>query len=128
MLVVFLLIRRPPRSKRTDTLFPYTSSSDLSFGHALEAETGYSDRLLHGEAVAAGMVLAHQFSAANGLCPVADADRVRPHLASEIGRAHVCTTVTNPHLVCRLLLATKKAVDQQERERVYTLFPYTHKY
>ena len=53
-----------------------------SFGHALEAETGYSDRLLHGEAVAAGMVLAHQFSAANGLCPVADAARVRDHLAS----------------------------------------------
>ena len=53
-----------------------------SFGHALEAETGYSDRLLHGEAVAAGMVLAHQFSAANGLCPAADAERVRDHLAS----------------------------------------------
>jgi 3-dehydroquinate synthase len=53
-----------------------------SFGHALEAETGYSDRLLHGEAVAAGMVLAHQFSAANGLCPAADAERVRAHLAS----------------------------------------------
>ncbi|MGV7119701.1 3-dehydroquinate synthase [Sphingopyxis sp. 550A] len=53
-----------------------------SFGHALEAETGYSDRLLHGEAVAAGMVLAHQFSAANGLCPAADAARVRDHLAS----------------------------------------------
>ncbi|WP_260582241.1 3-dehydroquinate synthase [Sphingopyxis sp. PET50] len=53
-----------------------------SFGHALEAETGYSNRLLHGEAVAAGMVLAHQFSAANGLCPPEDAARVRDHLAS----------------------------------------------
>ena len=53
-----------------------------SFGHALEAETGYSDRLLHGEAVAAGMVLAHEFSAANGLCPAEDAARVRDHLAS----------------------------------------------
>ncbi|MBL8649267.1 MAG: 3-dehydroquinate synthase [Sphingopyxis sp.] len=53
-----------------------------SFGHALEAETGYSDRLLHGEAVAAGMVLAHQFSAANGLCSREDAARVRDHLAS----------------------------------------------
>lgn len=53
-----------------------------SFGHALEAETGYSDRLLHGEAVAAGMVLAHEFSAANGLCPPGDAARVRDHLAS----------------------------------------------
>ena len=53
-----------------------------SFGHALEAETGYSARLLHGEAVAAGMVLAHRFSAAKGLCSAADAERVRAHLAS----------------------------------------------
>lgn len=51
-----------------------------SFGHALEAETGYSDKLLHGEAVAAGMALAHRFSAANGLCAAADADRVVAHL------------------------------------------------
>ncbi|SNT00751.1 3-dehydroquinate synthase [Sphingopyxis indica] len=58
-----------------------------SFGHALEAETGYSDRLLHGEAVAAGMALAHQFSAAQSLCPAADAARVRDHLAS-VGLPH----------------------------------------
>jgi len=58
-----------------------------SFGHALEAETGYSDRLLHGEAVAAGMVLAHQFSAAKGLCPAEDAARVRDHLAG-LGLPH----------------------------------------
>lgn len=37
-----------------------------TFGHALEAETGYSDRLLHGEAVAMGMVLACQLSARMG--------------------------------------------------------------
>ena len=53
-----------------------------TFGHALEAATGYSDRLLHGEAVAAGMALAFRFSAARGLCPVADADAVRDHLSS----------------------------------------------
>lgn len=58
-----------------------------SFGHALEAETGYSDRLLHGEAVAAGMALAHRFSAANGLCPEADAERVAAHLAA-VGLPH----------------------------------------
>ena len=58
-----------------------------SFGHALEAETGYSDRLLHGEAVAAGMVLAHRFSADHGLCPPEDAMRVRDHLAS-VGLPH----------------------------------------
>ncbi|WP_029624387.1 3-dehydroquinate synthase [Sphingomonas sp. KC8] len=51
-----------------------------TFGHALEAETGFSDRLLHGEAVAAGMALAFGFSAAQGLCPADDAVRVRAHL------------------------------------------------
>jgi 3-dehydroquinate synthase len=51
-----------------------------TFGHALEAETGFSDRLLHGEAVALGMVLAFRFSAARGLCDPADAARVSAHL------------------------------------------------
>ena len=50
-----------------------------TFGHALEAETGYSDRLLHGEAVALGCVLAFEFSAERGLCPRAHAERVRSH-------------------------------------------------
>jgi 3-dehydroquinate synthase len=53
-----------------------------TFGHALEAETGYSERLLHGEAVALGCVLAFGFSAERGFCPIDDADRVRAHLAS----------------------------------------------
>ena len=51
-----------------------------TFGHALEAATGYSDKLLHGEAVAAGMALAFAFSAEVGLCPPADAARVADHL------------------------------------------------
>jgi 3-dehydroquinate synthase len=51
-----------------------------TFGHALEAETGFSDRLLHGEAVALGMALAFRFSAARGLCGEADAARVSAHL------------------------------------------------
>ncbi|MBX3502454.1 MAG: 3-dehydroquinate synthase [Alphaproteobacteria bacterium] len=51
-----------------------------TFGHALEKETGYGGGLLHGEAVAIGMVLAFDMSAALGLCPAADARRVRAHL------------------------------------------------
>ncbi len=51
-----------------------------TFGHALEAETGFSDRLLHGEGVAAGMALAFAFSAAKGLCPGQDVERVAAHL------------------------------------------------
>ncbi len=52
-----------------------------TFGHALEAESGYSDELLHGEAVAVGMVLAFDLSVRLGLCPGDDATRVRRHLA-----------------------------------------------
>jgi 3-dehydroquinate synthetase len=52
-----------------------------TFGHALEADAGYSDRLLHGEAIAIGMALALEFSARRGLLPKADADRAIRHLA-----------------------------------------------
>ena len=53
-----------------------------TFGHALEAEAGFSDRLLHGEAVAAGCVLAYRYSAHIGLCGASDADRVAAHMAA----------------------------------------------
>jgi 3-dehydroquinate synthase len=53
-----------------------------TFGHALEAECGYGDELLHGEAVAIGMVMAFDLSARLGLCPTADAARLARHLAS----------------------------------------------
>lgn len=53
-----------------------------TFGHALEGATGYdAARLVHGEAVAIGMVLAHRFSARLGLASPDDADRVEAHLA-----------------------------------------------
>lgn len=47
-----------------------------TFGHALEAETGFSDKLLHGEAVALGMVLAARYSARQGFMSGGDAERV----------------------------------------------------
>ena len=53
-----------------------------TFGHALEAETGYGDALLHGEAVSIGMVLAFDLSVRLGRCPAADAERLRRHLAA----------------------------------------------
>jgi 3-dehydroquinate synthase len=53
-----------------------------TFGHALEAATGFSDRLLHGEGVAVGMTLAFAFSARRGLMPAAEAERVAKHLAA----------------------------------------------
>lgn len=51
-----------------------------TFGHALEAGAGYSDRLLHGEGVAIGMALAFAFSARLGLCSGQDVTRVIRHL------------------------------------------------
>lgn len=50
-----------------------------TFGHALEAATGYSERLLHGEAVAIGCVLAFETSAALGLCEADVPARVIAH-------------------------------------------------
>jgi len=52
-----------------------------TFGHALEAETGFGDALLHGEAVALGMVLAFDFAMRLGIASGQDATRVRRHIA-----------------------------------------------
>lgn len=65
-----------------------------TFGHALEADTGFSDLLLHGEGVAAGMALAFRYSARRGLCPAEDAERVTAHLKAvglphDLASAHV---------------------------------------
>ncbi len=60
-----------------------------TFGHALEAETGFGDELLHGEAVAIGTVLAFQLSAAKGLCPQEDVTRILHHFTA-------CDLMTQP--------------------------------
>jgi 3-dehydroquinate synthase len=52
-----------------------------TFGHAFEAACGFSDRLLHGEAVSVGGALAFAFSAKLGLLPAAEAERAIRHLA-----------------------------------------------
>ena len=53
-----------------------------TFAHAFEAELGYSGILLHGEAVAMGMVMAFDLSVRLGLCPAEDAERVRRHFTN----------------------------------------------
>jgi 3-dehydroquinate synthase len=53
-----------------------------TFGHAFEAWCGYSDRLLHGEAIAIGMCIAFRFSAAQGYCDAAAAERVARHFTA----------------------------------------------
>jgi 3-dehydroquinate synthase len=62
-----------------------------TFGHAFEAAAGFSERLLHGEAVALGMSLAFDFSARLGLAPPADAERAKHHL----GKAGLPTRIAD---------------------------------
>ena len=65
-----------------------------TFGHALEADTGFSDRLFHGEAVAAGMALALRYSVRLGLCPSEDAART----ATVLKRAGLPTTLAEANV------------------------------
>ncbi len=65
-----------------------------TFAHALEADTGFSDRLFHGEAVAAGMALAFRYSVRLGLCPADDAARV----AALLKRAGLPTTLAEANV------------------------------
>ncbi len=67
-----------------------------TFGHALEAETGFSSNLLHGEAVALGMVLAARYSARRGELSAADAERA----ASAIASADMRSEITELGLTC----------------------------
>jgi len=53
-----------------------------TFGHALEAEVGFGDTLMHGEAVALGCCQAFRFSVRQGLCPAADATRAEAAIAA----------------------------------------------
>jgi len=53
-----------------------------TFAHAMEAEAGYGDVLLHGEAVSIGLVLAFALSVRLGLCPPGDHERLRRHLVA----------------------------------------------
>ena len=84
-----------------------------TFGHALEAETGFDEGLLHGEGVALGCALAFRFSAGQGLCPGQDAERA----AAAIGAAGLPTRLTDisggPFAADRLLahMAQDKKAD-----------------
>src|SRR3546814_1754084 len=103
------MIRRPPRATRTDTLFPYTTlfrSPACCRATSARARATSPSR----SAVPAGATA--RFSWLNGWLPGSARAAGLPDLPTatsrEIGRAHVCTPVTNAHLVCRLLLETNK--------------------
>ena len=84
-----------------------------TFCHALEAATGYSDRLLHGEGVAIGCGLAFALSARLGLCPQEDPSRVFAHLHA-MGMKHALTDIPGalpgPEALLDLMGQDKKVV------------------
>ncbi|HVG48570.1 MAG TPA: 3-dehydroquinate synthase [Rubellimicrobium sp.] len=84
-----------------------------TFAHALEAATGYSDRLLHGEAVAIGLSLAFDLSARLGLTTQEDPSRVRAHLRAmglKATLADIPGDLPDPQGLLALMGQDKKAV------------------
>ncbi|ATG35486.1 3-dehydroquinate synthase AroB [Phaeobacter piscinae] len=89
-----------------------------TFCHALEAATGYSDRLLHGEGVAIGCALAFELSARLGLCSQEDPSRVRAHLKAmgmKTDLADIPGELPDAEALLALMGQDKKVVDGQLR-------------
>ncbi|MFO1120847.1 MAG: 3-dehydroquinate synthase [Hyphomicrobiales bacterium] len=83
-----------------------------TFGHALEAATGYSQRLLHGEGVAIGMVQAFRFSEGLGLCRPGTADRVARHLKGAglpVAASEIPGELPPPEALVEIMRQDKKA-------------------
>lgn len=89
-----------------------------SFGHALEAETGFGPELLHGEAVALGCVLALRFSARLGLCPAEDAVRAA-RVLSAAGLPTALSDLSRRHDPARLV--ARMAADKKNKDGALTL-------
>ena len=89
-----------------------------TFGHALEAATGYSDRLLHGEGVSIGCGLAFDLSVRLGLCPPEDRDRVRRHFLEMGMKARISDIpgdLPDPDMLIELMGRDKKVRQGQNR-------------
>jgi 3-dehydroquinate synthase len=89
-----------------------------TFGHALEAATGYSDRLLHGEGVAIGCALAFELSQRLGLCSQEAPSRVRAHLRAmgmKVELGDIPGELPGAEGLMRLMAQDKKVVDGRLR-------------
>ncbi len=85
-----------------------------TFGHALESETGFSSSLLHGEAVAIGMIMAFELSHRLGLCPGQDAERVKAHFVQAglpVGPGYVKGMRWDAEALLAHMAGDKKATD-----------------
>src|SRR3546814_10878006 len=126
----FLMLRRPPRSTRTDTLFPYTTlfrslsavrhrqasqesqpfgkqeTADNPFDSTDQDQSRYSSREgQHPDRVIHHDNVAHSRAHGDRHGPTAnEAGCLQQGDETEIGRAHVWTPGTNAAVVCRLLL------------------------
>src|SRR3546814_4367652 len=124
------MIRRPPRSTRTDTLFPYTtlfrsqqglrlaplSQFDPSGLVAMARSAGCSVRTLAPYTLSTrklGMVSIQEYQISSS-CTVFNADN-QPR-----SEEHTSEPVTNAHLVCRLLLEKKKHINYNTRKQLTT--------
>lgn len=89
-----------------------------TFCHALEAATGYSDRLMHGEGVAIGCALAFETSARLGLCAQEAPSRVRAHLAAmgmKTDLRDISGDLPDADGLLALMAQDKKVIDGQLR-------------
>lgn len=89
-----------------------------TFCHALEAATGYSDRLLHGEGVAIGCALAFELSSRLGICSQECPSRVRAHLKEmgmKVDLADIAGDLPSAADLVDLMGQDKKVVDGQLR-------------
>lgn len=83
-----------------------------TFGHALESATGYGQTLLHGEAVAIGMVQAFRFSAMLGYCDETLADKVASHLKAAglpVDVSPIAQHLPSPEKLVDIMRQDKKA-------------------
>ena len=89
-----------------------------TFCHALEAATGYGDRLLHGEGVAVGCALAFELSMRLGLCAQEAPSRVREHLRAmgmKVDLKDIEGELPDADVLLDLMGQDKKVVDGQLR-------------
>lgn len=89
-----------------------------TFCHALEAATGYSDRLLHGEGVVIGCALAFELSQRLGLCSQEAPSRVRAHLktmGTKVDLSDIPGDLPDAEGLIALMAQDKKVLDGRMR-------------
>src|SRR3546814_3624874 len=127
------MIRRPPRSTRTDTLFPDTTlfrslasdgillphwdQAQLQRGMQVYKEVCSACHSLNLVAFRNIADLGYTEGQIKTFAKGFQVPSINPDTGEQIGRAHVSTPVTNAHLVCRLLLEKKKRTLQSSAER-----------